>query len=89
MNERDVQGDTGGEPAGFEDSLRRLSDIVQRLETGELPLEESLRLFEEGVRLARASQARLDAAEKRVEQLLAVDQNGNPIVRELDAEPER
>jgi exodeoxyribonuclease VII small subunit len=72
--------------ASFEDSIRRLSDIVSRLEDGDLPLEESLRLFEEGVRLARASQSRLDAAEKRVEQLLAVDENGKPVVRELDPE---
>jgi exodeoxyribonuclease VII small subunit len=70
----------------FEDSVRRLSEIVHRLEEGDLPLEESLRLFEEGVRLARASQARLDSAEKRVEQLLAIDENGNPVVRELTAE---
>lgn len=74
------------DPAGFEDSVRRLSEIVQRLESGELPLEESLRLFEEGIRLARASQSRLDAAEKRVEQLLAYDADGNPVVRELETE---
>jgi exonuclease VII small subunit len=36
--------------------------------------------------LARASQARLDAAEKRVEELLAIDANGKPIVREIDTE---
>jgi exodeoxyribonuclease VII small subunit len=72
--------------ASFEDSVHRLSEIVHRLEEGELPLEESLRLFEEGVRLARWSQARLDAAEKRVEQLLAIDEDGNPVVRELDSE---
>lgn len=77
------------EAGSFEDSVRRLGDIVERLEGGELPLEESLRLFEEGVRLARASQARLDAAEKRVEELLTVDEKGNPIVRELDAEERR
>ncbi len=72
--------------ASFEDSIRRLSEIVSRLEDGDLPLEESLRLFEEGIQLARASQSRLDAAEKRVEQLLAIDASGNPVVRELDPE---
>ena len=46
------------------------------LERGDLPLEESLRLFEEGVKLSRVSQARLDTAEKRVEQLLSVDEQG-------------
>jgi exodeoxyribonuclease VII small subunit len=78
--------DPSAPAASFEDSVRRLSEIVSRLEDGDLPLEESLRLFEEGVRLARTSQTRLDAAEKRVEQLLAVDENGTPVVRELDPE---
>ncbi len=68
----------------FEGTLERLHDIVEQLEGGELPLEESLRLFEEGVRLSRASQARLNTAEKRVEELLAVDADGEPITRELD-----
>jgi exodeoxyribonuclease VII small subunit len=68
----------------FEATLERLHHIVERLEGGELDLEESLRLFEEGVRLSRASQARLNSAEKRVEELLAVDASGEPIVRELD-----
>ncbi len=69
---------------GFEATLERLHHIVDRLESGELDLEESLQLFEEGVRLSRASQARLDSAEKRIEELLAVDQNGQPVVREID-----
>jgi exodeoxyribonuclease VII small subunit len=68
----------------FEDAVRRLGEIVERLEGGELPLEESLTLFEEGVRLARTSQARLDAAEKRVEELLGIDERSGPVVRELD-----
>lgn len=62
----------------FEIAIKRLTEIVQVLERGELPLEESLRLFEEGVKLSRVSQERLDTAEKRVEQLLAVDQQGQP-----------
>ncbi len=62
----------------FEVAIKRLNEIVATLERGELPLEESLRLFEEGVKLSRASQQRLDAAEKRVEQLLAVDEQGRP-----------
>jgi exodeoxyribonuclease VII small subunit len=62
----------------FEVAIKRLNEIVATLERGELPLEESLRLFEEGVKLSRVSQQRLDAAEKRVEQLLAVDEQGRP-----------
>ena len=68
----------------FEQSLERLHEIVERLESGELDLEASLVLFEEGVRLSRASQARLNSAEKRIEELLAVDEEGRPVVRELD-----
>lgn len=64
------------EGPSFEAAIKRLTDIVQTLERGDLPLEESLRLFEEGVKLSRVSQDRLDAAEKRVEQLLAVDEQG-------------
>ncbi len=77
----------GASPAGsFEDSIRRLSEIVEALEGGDLPLEQSLKLFEEGVKLSRASQATLDGAEKRVEELLSIDERGEPIVREIDVE---
>ena len=74
------------EALGFEEALKRLAAIVERLESGELSLEQSLSLFEEGTRLSRASQAQLDAAEKRVEELLAIDAAGQPVVRELDPE---
>ena len=70
----------------FEDEVRRLGQIVERMESGELPLEESLALFEEGVKLARQAQARLDRAERRVEELLNIDDDGNPVVRDLDRE---
>lgn len=73
-------------PASFEGSVHRLSEIVGRLEGGELPLEESIRLFEEGVRLARSAQARLDDAERRVQELLGVEADGQPVVRDLDDE---
>jgi exodeoxyribonuclease VII small subunit len=72
-----------GENQSFEVSLSRLGQIVEQLEGGELPLEDSLRLFEEGVGLARAAQTQLDSAEKRVEELLGLDEQGNPLVREL------
>jgi exodeoxyribonuclease VII small subunit len=66
----------GTDGPSFEAAIKRLTEIVQTLERGDLALEESLRLFEEGVKLSRVSQGRLDAAEKRVEQLLAVDEQG-------------
>ena len=69
--------------SSFERALKRLGDIVERLENGELGLEDSLKLFEEGVKLARKAQERLDSAEKRVEELMAIDAQGNPVVRGL------
>ena len=68
----------------FEESTRRLADIVAQLESGELTLERSLALVEEGVRLARTAQTRLDVAEKRVEELLAIDAQGKPILKPFD-----
>ncbi|MDP9001647.1 MAG: exodeoxyribonuclease VII small subunit [Myxococcota bacterium] len=72
------EGSPAEPPPAFEVAIKRLNEIVQLLERGDLPLEESLRLFEEGVKLSRVSQQRLDTAEKRVEQLLAVDEQGRP-----------
>jgi len=62
----------------FEDAVKRLTEIIERLERGDLPLEESIALFEEGVKLSSVSQSRLDAAEKKVEELLHVDTTGSP-----------
>jgi exodeoxyribonuclease VII small subunit len=72
--------------ASFEAQLARLGEVVEKLEDGELGLEESLALFEEGVQLSRGAQKRLDAAEKRVEELLRVDENGDAITRDLEPE---
>jgi exodeoxyribonuclease VII small subunit len=54
----------------FEDALSKLEKIVSRLEDGEIPLEESLKLFEEGIRLSRLCNQKLEEAEKRVEILM-------------------
>jgi exodeoxyribonuclease VII small subunit len=54
----------------FETALARLEEIVGKLEDGDLALEESLRLFEEGVRLSRTCDQKLQAAERRIEILL-------------------
>ena len=82
--EDDSEAKPPASSASFEQSVARLSTIVEQLEGGDLPLEDSLRLFEEGVRLARASQAQLDAAEKKVEQLLGIDETGTPVVSEFE-----
>jgi exodeoxyribonuclease VII small subunit len=57
----------------FESSLKELEQIVEQLETGDLPLEHSLELFEQGVKLSRDCQKRLDEAERKVELLLKND----------------
>ena len=62
--------DTPEERFDFEQALAELEAIVQRMERGELPLEESLAQFERGVRLARQCQQALDAAEQKVDALV-------------------
>jgi len=59
----------------FEDALGRLEQIVDQLESGDLALESSLKLFEEGVALARRCAKYLEEAEKRIE-LLTKDESG-------------
>ena len=54
----------------FEESLKKLETIVDQLEKGDLPLEDSLKLFEEGVQLSRECQKHLELAEGKVEILL-------------------
>jgi exodeoxyribonuclease VII small subunit len=56
--------------AKFEDSLKQLETIVGQLEKGDLPLEDSIKLFEEGIRLSAVCKEELDAAEGKVQILL-------------------
>ncbi|MBS1796765.1 MAG: exodeoxyribonuclease VII small subunit [Acidobacteria bacterium] len=67
----------------FESSLGELERIVRQLEDGDLSLEESLKLFENGVRLSRECQERLGKAERRIEVLLK-ESGGDPVLKELD-----
>ena len=60
----------------FEGALDRLEATVDRLEAGELPLEEALELFESGVKLARHCSETLDVAERRIEILVEDRQDG-------------
>ena len=64
----------------FESSLKKLEEIVKRLETGSLPLEESLKAFEEGVKHAAFCSGRLDDAERRVE--ILIKQKDGSLARE-------
>jgi exodeoxyribonuclease VII small subunit len=54
----------------FEEALGKLEEIVRRMETGDMGLEESLKAFEEGIKLARVCSRKLDEAERRVDMLL-------------------
>ena len=55
----------------FEQALKALEDVVRRLETGDVPLEESIGLYERGEALRAHCQARLDAAQARIEKIVA------------------
>lgn len=85
-----IDGDTSASrapadaPTSFETIIRELGQMVEQLERGDLPLEQSLDLFERGVRLSKEAQARLDAAERRVEVLLGFDDAAEPITREIE-----
>jgi exodeoxyribonuclease VII small subunit len=68
----------------FERAIQRLGEIVESLEEGDQPLEESIALFEEGMTLAKNSQDILDRAERRIEELLGVDAQGKAVVREIE-----
>jgi len=67
----------------FETSLDALEQIVRELERGDLPLEKSLELFEQGIRLSRECQERLNQAERRIEVLMR-DNQGRPVVAPFD-----
>ena len=71
----------------FEAALARLEEIVQDLEKGDLPLEQSLKLFEEGIKLSRICTKRLEDAERRVEILLK-DKAGNILAQPFEEQEE-
>jgi exodeoxyribonuclease VII small subunit len=68
----------------FEQSLKRLEEIVHLLEEGELGLNEALARYEEGVTLLRQSYDLLQRAERRIELLSGVDAEGNPVTQPFD-----
>lgn len=70
----------------FEDALRALEDVVRRLESGDVPLDESIALYERGEALRRHCQARLDAAQARIEKIVAGPDGGVAAIVPFDAE---
>ncbi len=72
----------------FETSLAELEKIVGKLESGDLPLEQSLELFEKGIKLSRECRERLTKAERRIE-ILMKDSNGDLTAEEFLPESSR
>ena len=72
----------------FETSLAELEKIVGKLESGDLPLEQSLELFEKGIKLSRECRDRLANAERRIE-ILMKDSNGGLAAEEFSPETSR
>lgn len=79
-----MAGKTKQKPVDFEKSLGQLEALVDKLEAGDLSLEESLQAFEEGVKLTRECQSRLAEAEQRVQ--ILVEQQGELISEDFDTE---
>lgn len=69
----------------FEKKLTRLEEIVQKMEAGEMSLDESLKLFEEGVKLSRDCNKELSEAEQKVKKLIGVDSKGEPVLEEFES----
>lgn len=70
----------------FEKKLGRLEEIVQKMERGELSLEESLKFFEEGVKLSRECQTQLSKAEAQVKKLVSIDEKGEATTAPFESE---
>ena len=69
----------------FEKAFQQLETIVKRLESEEMPLDESLQLFEEGIRLSRFCNQKLEEVEKKIELILS-DAKGEPRVEPFESE---
>lgn len=70
----------------FEKKLSRLEEIVQKMEKGDLVLEDSLKLFEEGVKLSRDCHAQLTKAEAQVKKLVGFDGQGKAITEDFNTD---
>ena len=71
----------------FEENLQRLEQIVRAMERGDVPLEESLKLFQEGTKLVESCGKLLDEAELQVKKIVT-DANGDPVEEDFTDVPE-
>lgn len=74
------------ENLSFEEAMEHLEEVVERLESGDIPLEESIRLFEEGMKLSRYCGQKLEKLEQQVEML--VQENGEWVKKPVHSEEE-
>jgi len=73
----------------FEDSIKRLKEIVEQIEQGEIPLQDSLEQYEQGMALIKHCRGILQQAEKRIEKISKIEQGGPETAdEETDAEDE-
>lgn len=70
----------------FEASMTRLEQIVRAMERGDVPLEESLKLFQEGTELVRNCQKLLDDAQLQIKKIMTAP-NGSPVEEDFQDEP--
>lgn len=70
----------------FEENMQRLEQIVRAMERGDVPLEESLKLFQEGTKLVESCGKLLDEAELQVKKIIT-DENGDPVEEAFADEP--
>lgn len=82
----DTEKDEGQGKAGFERALQELEALIGNIEKGNITLEESLRLFEQGITLARRCETELEQAEQRVRTLL--EQNQQQTLEDFAPQPE-
>jgi exodeoxyribonuclease VII small subunit len=84
MAKKKVKAKTASDDLSFEQALASLAAVVERLESGELSLDESLASYEKGVGLLKACHRQLARAERRIEVLRSVDSQGEAEVAQYD-----
>ena len=72
----------------FEKKLTRLEEIVHKMERGDLALDESLKLFEEGIKLSRDCHSQLTKAEAQVKKLVGFDEKGQAVTQDFKTDEE-
>lgn len=79
--DKKVKNETQAETLNFEEAFKKLQETVKKLEQGDLPLENALRFFEEGVSLTRTCQSELTSAEQKVEQLIKITNDDKAVTK--------